>query len=136
MVITTLPAAAAIATAIIEVKKRSRMTLPSPSLLLQRIVFDADKIRGDVLCRRVGSLALRKGLLFRARSVHQSRETVISLVAAGLVIDSVLLLALLGELLLHRPWPRPHRRIFDRDRILKRIWSGADPALDKMQVLA
>src|SRR5262249_30206070 len=80
--------------------------------------------------------SLRKGELFRARSPHQSRQTVVSFDAARLIIKSVLLVALPGELLADRPGLRPHRRIFDRGNVLKRGRPGARPALDQMQVLA
>jgi hypothetical protein len=47
---------------------------------------------------------LREGELFRACSPHQPREAVVSFDASGLVIKSVLLIALPGELLLDGPW--------------------------------
>src|SRR5258707_15076932 len=80
--------------------------------------------------------SLRKGELFRTRSPHQSRQTIVSFDAAGLVIKSVLLIALLGELLAGSPGLSPHRRIFDRDNVLERGRPGARPALDQMQVPA
>jgi hypothetical protein len=43
-------------------------------------------------------------------------------------IDSVVLLALLRELLLDGPWSRPHRRIFDSHHVFKRARSGSSPA--------
>src|SRR5205823_15052250 len=79
---------------------------------------------------------LRKEEFFQAPSMQQPREAIISFVAARLVIDSVLLVVLPGELLLDGPWPRPNRRIFDRDRVFKRAWPSARPTLDQMQVLA
>src|SRR2546423_13981501 len=100
-------AAAAMATIIIERKDRSRMNV-SFSLqwtLLQWIVFDAHKIGGDVFGGGVRTFAFRKVELLRAQSVHQSRQTVISFVAARLVIDPVLLVALPRGLLLYGPGP-------------------------------
>src|SRR5260370_41976630 len=118
-------AAAAMATVIIEPKCGPRIVDSSLALLdatvttlLQRIFFDADKICGAVLCRRVRTSSLRKSELFRTRSPHQSRQAIVSFDAAGLVIKSVLLIALLGELLADSPGLSPHRRIFDRDSVL------------------
>src|SRR5258708_7388419 len=98
--------------------------------LLQRIVFDAHKVCSDVSCCRVRASFLRKSEFVGAYSPHQSGEAIVSFVAARLVIDSVLLLALPGELLLDSPGPRPHGRILDRDRIFERIWPRARPAFD------
>src|ERR1700681_2767139 len=138
MEMTALTAAAAMATVIIEPETRSSMMVSFclRLTLLQRIFFDAHKIRRAVLCRRVGAATLRKGELFHARSPHQPRQAIVSFDAARLVIKSVVLVALPGELLLDGPWPRPHRRIFDRHDVFKRGWPGARPALDQMQVLA
>src|SRR5580704_9857784 len=77
----------------------------------------------------------RKGEFFRARSPHQPRKPIVSFDAAGLVIKSVLLIALSRELLLDRPRPHPHGRIFDRDDVFERRRPGAPPTLDQMQVL-
>src|SRR5262245_16888960 len=68
--------------------------------------------------------------------MQQPRQAEVSFDAARLVINSVLLLALPGELLLDRPRPRPHGRIFYRDNVRKRLWPGARPALDQVQVFA
>src|ERR1700726_826630 len=64
-----LTAAVAIATVIIEPENRSRMMVPYYFYLalLQRVLFDADKIRGVVFCCRVGTSSLRKGEVFRTR---------------------------------------------------------------------
>src|SRR5215468_4695789 len=135
---TTAPmAAAATATVIIELKDRPRMIVSSCLQLmsLQRIVFNAHKIRGAVFCRRVRASALRIGEFFHARSPHKARETIVSFDAAWLVIKSVVLVALPGELLLDGPSPSPHRRIFDGHDIFKRGWSDPRPALDQVQVL-
>src|SRR4030081_2158468 len=85
---TALTAAAAMATVIIEPEKRSSMMVSFclRLKLLQRIFFDAHKVRGAVLCRRVGASSLRKGDLFHARSTHQPREAIVSFDAARLVV--------------------------------------------------
>src|SRR5262249_39276481 len=93
------------------------------------------KIGGAVLCRRMRTPSLGKGELFRTRSPHQSRQTVVSFDAAGLVIKSVLLIALPAELLADSPGLGPHRRFFDRGNVLERGRPGARPPLDQMQVL-
>src|SRR5215470_1789794 len=80
--------------------------------------------------------AFRVGELFRARSPHQSRETIVSFDAARLVIKPVVLITLPGELLADGPRLSPHRRIFHGDDIFERGWPGARPALDKVQVFA
>src|SRR6266850_335213 len=67
-VMTALTAAAATATAIMERKNRSLMVASFQWMLLKRILFDADKIGGDVFCCRVGAFACRERGLFRARS--------------------------------------------------------------------
>src|SRR5262245_46388881 len=56
--------------------------------------------------------------------------------AARLVIDSVLLVALPGELLLDGPWAGPDGRIFDRDLVREGLWPGARPTFNQVQVLA
>src|SRR5207245_9079770 len=85
---------------------------------------------------RIGTLSLRKGGLGHALSPHQPRGGIVSFDAARLIINSVLLLALLSELLLDRPRPRPHRRILDRDGVFERARPGPRPAFEQMQVLA
>src|SRR5260370_34146085 len=89
-----------------------------------------------VLGCRIGTSAFRKGALFRAPSVQQSRQAIVSFDAARLVIDSVLLVALPGELLLGGPGPSPHNRIFARDLVREGLRPGARPALNEVQVLA
>src|SRR5882672_5576383 len=98
-------AAAAMVTVIIERKYRWRMMVSFclQSTLLQRIIFDAHKVRGVVFCRRVRTSTLRKGEFFHARSPHQPREAIVSFDAARLVVKSVLRVALFGELLLDGP---------------------------------
>src|SRR6516164_2514854 len=64
------------------------------------------------------------------------RQCVISLDAARLVISSIFLVALLCELLLGRPRPRPYRWVFCRNDVFKRGWAGPRPALNQAQVLA
>src|SRR5262249_37197894 len=79
---------------------------------------------------------LRKGAVFHAPSAQEPRQAIVSFDAARLVINSVLLVALPGELLLGRPGPGPRGRIFDRDLVLKAPAPGPLPALNPMQVLA
>ena len=104
---------------------------------LQRIVVNARKSDGGVLGRRIGTASLRKGAVFHARA-HAAvpGRPIVSFDAARLVIDPVFLVALPGELLLDRPWPRPHRRVFDGDLVVERVRPGPRPALDQVQVLA
>src|ERR1700722_14595929 len=110
--------AAATAIVIIVPESRSSMMVsPCFAVLLQRILLNAHKIRGIVFRRRIGTSSLRKGEVFHPRRQHHRRERVVSLDAARLVINSVFLLALPGELLLDDPGPRPHGRIFDRDDV-------------------
>src|SRR5207249_5805606 len=79
--------------------------------------------------------SLRKGGLFHARSTHQSREGIVSFYAARLVIDSIFLLVLPGELSLDGPWPHPHGRIVDRELVFKLSRAGPRPAFDHVQLL-
>src|ERR1700730_6792581 len=104
--------------------------------LPQRIVLKQNTSLYVVYGSGIGTSSLRKGELFHAPSMQQPRETKVSFDAARLVIDSVLHLALLGELFLRGPRPRPHRRIFDRDLVFERGWARPREALDQMQVLA
>ena len=55
-------------------------------------------------------LVLRKGDVFHVPPMQQPRETKVAFEAARLGIQSVLLVALFGELLLDGPRPRPHGR--------------------------
>src|SRR6516165_12015201 len=84
----------------------------------------------------IGTSSLRKGEFFQAVSAQPPWEGIISFEAARLVINPVLLIALLGEILLDRPRPGPHRRVFHRDLVRERSRPGARPALDQVQVLA
>src|SRR6516165_5827458 len=91
----------------------------------------------DVVDRsRIGAAALLEGGFLHASSVQQSREAKISLDAARLHIKFVLLVALLRELFLGGPRPRPYGRILDRGFVQERSGAGAGPALDQVQVLA
>src|SRR5437016_4425007 len=136
--ITALTAAAAMATDIIEPEKWRRMMVSSclRLTLLQRIVFNAHEIGGVVFCRRVRTSPFRIGELLGAPSPQQPRKAIVPFDAARLVIGSVFLVALPGELLLDGPRSRPHRRIFDRHGIFERGRAGPCPALNQMQVLA
>src|SRR5262245_32094037 len=68
--------------------------------------------------------------------MQQSRKTIVAFEAARLGINPVLFIALLAELLADGPGPRPHGRVFDRDLVGERLWPGARPALDEVQVLS
>src|SRR5690349_12036544 len=96
----------------------------------------AAKPGGVVMRQRIWSLAPGERFVFEPRVVHNCGETVISFPAARFDIDAVFFFALLGEILFHSPGPRPHRGIFDRHLIGERLWAGARPALDEMQILA
>src|SRR6516162_787218 len=85
---------------------------------------------------RIGTSSLGKGRLFRADSPQQPRKAVVSFDATWLGINSVVLVALLGELLADGPRPGPHRRVFDGHDIFKRGRPGPRPALGQMQVFA
>src|SRR5262249_12149910 len=67
-----------------------------------------------------------KRLVLNARSPQQSGEAITD--APRLVINSVLLIALLGKLLLYSPWSRPYRLIFDGHDVQERSLSGPRPA--------
>src|SRR5215471_7682066 len=123
---TTAPsAAAAIATVIVEPKRRSSIEGPPPSFglplrLPQRIVFYPHEIRGPVPCCGVRAARLRKRKLFHARSPQQPRQTVISLDAARLSIHSILLVAQLNVILLGSPRAYPHGRIVNCHSVFER----------------
>src|SRR5262249_19222354 len=68
--------------------------------------------------------------------VQQPGQAVIALDAARLVIYPVLRFALLGELLLGGPRPRPNGRILGRDLVIERSRSRPRPAFDQVQVFA
>src|ERR1700730_16681511 len=104
--------------------------------LPQRIVLKQKTTLYVVYGSRIGTSSLRKGEIFHPPSMQQPREAKVSFDAARLVIESVFLIALLGELFLDGPWPRPHGRIFDLDLVFERGRAGPRPAFDQMQVLA
>src|SRR5882724_9450434 len=114
---TALTAAAAMATVIIEPENLSRMTVSSwlLFLLLQRIRISPSGC--VVLGQRIRPASLGKLAVLLARRLHHGRKAEVSFDAARLVINSVLLVALLGELLLDGPRTRPHGRIFDGRRV-------------------
>ena len=85
---------------------------------------------------RIGTSSLGKGRLFRADSPQQPRKAVVSFDAAWLGINSVVLVALLGELLADGPRLGPLGRIFEGNDIFKRGRAGPRPALHQMQVFA
>src|SRR5215471_1051779 len=84
----------------------------------------------------IGTFSLRKRKLFRATAPQYPRQAIVSFDAARLVIKSVRLVTLPDELLLDRPRPRPHRRVFDGHLVFERGRSGPCPALDQVQALA
>src|SRR6266853_2614116 len=130
-------AAPAMATVIIEPENLPRMIASfchAALLLLQRIRISAS--RRVVLGQRIGSASLGKLAVFLARRLHHRRKAKVSFNAARLVINSVFLFALPGELLLGGPRTCPHGRIFDGDDVFERAWPGSRPALDQVQVLA
>src|SRR5258706_8505404 len=94
------------------------------------------KSRCVVVGKRVGTSPVSEGIIFQPRVPHDCWEPDVSFDAARLVINPVLLIALLCELLLHRPWPCPHRRILDGDLICERPWAGPRPALNQVQILS
>src|SRR5204862_1452168 len=79
--------------------------------LLQRVLqnFGLCKIRRVVRGRRIGTASLRKGEVFHASSMQQSRKTIVAFDAPRLGIDSVILVALLRAFLFESPRLRPHR---------------------------
>src|SRR5882672_11864704 len=104
--------------------------------LPQRILIKQKAALYGVPGCRIGTSPLLKEGLFRAPAMQQPRQAIVSFEAARLVINSVLSIALLGELLFDGPRTRPHRRIFDRDGVFERVRPGPRPTLDQMQILA
>src|SRR5712671_2222940 len=104
--------------------------------LPQRIVLKQKTTLYVVDGSRIGTSSLREGELFDAPATQQPRKAKVSFDAARLVIKSVLLVALLGELFLDGPGLRPHGRIFDRDLVFERRRAGPREALDQVQVFA
>src|SRR5258705_7113750 len=94
--------------------------------LLQRVLVAVVDFYGVSACR-IRTLALCKESFFRAPSMQQPGEAIISFVAARLGIDSVLLVVLPGEFLLGGPGLCPHRRIFDRYSVFERVWARPRP---------
>jgi hypothetical protein len=78
--------------------------------------------------------ALGIGELLDPPSMQQSRQPKVSLDAARLRINSVLRIALAGELLLGGPRPCPLRWIVDRDLVAERPGPRPRPTLDQVQV--
>ncbi len=89
-----------------------------------------------VLGCRIRTSSLRKGKLFHAPPVQQPWQAIVSFDAARLIINSVLLVALLSELLLDSPRLYPHGRVLDGDLVFEGVGAGPRPALDQVQVLA
>src|SRR5215471_2529197 len=109
--------------------------LVRPPTLPQRVFLKYKTTVRVVSGCRIRTASLRKGELLHPPSMQQPREAKVSFDAARLVIKSVLLVALPGELLLNGPGLSPHGRIFDGHDVFKRSRPGPRPALDQMQVL-
>ena len=105
-------------------------------MLPQRIVLNGLHTTYAIDGSRIGAFSLGESALLSAAAVEQPRQAEVSFVAARLVINSVLLVALPGELLFDRPWPGPHGRVFDGDLVFEGLGPGARPALNEVQVLA
>ena len=60
----------------------------------------------------------------------------VPLMAPGLSVDPIRLVALHLELLDDGPRSCPHRRIIHRDDYLERLRTGAGPTFDEMQILS
>src|SRR5262249_17864287 len=108
------------------------------AVLPQRILLKNETARAAyaVPGGRIWTSAPRKRDLFHASSVQQPRQTIVSFNTARLAIKSVVLLALPGELLFHRPRPRPHGRIFDGDLVFECGGGAPRPAFDHVQIVA
>jgi hypothetical protein len=78
--------------------------------------------------------SLGEGKLLDPPSMQQPGQTKVSLDAARLRVNSVLRIALAGELLLGGPGPCPHRWIFDSYLVGKRARPRPRPTLDQVQV--
>src|SRR5262249_26610883 len=106
------------------------------SLIAHNRSVEIDK-SADVVPRcRIGTSALGEGEVGLAGRPHHRWQRIVSFDATRLVIDSIFLVALPGELLANRPWPGPRGRVFDRDLVGKRARAGPRPPLDEVQVLA
>ena len=81
-------------------------------------------------------MTFRKRLLSGARSGKQGRHAKVPLVTAGLGVDSICLVVLQVEFLLHSPRSCPRGWIFNGGDELKDPRAGTGPALDVVQVLA
>src|SRR5439155_26026991 len=84
----------------------------------------------------IGSAPFREGLLSGACSGKQGRHAKVPLVTAGLGVDSIRLVVLQVEFLLHSPRSCPGGRILQSGDELKDLWAGTCAALDVVQVLA
>src|SRR5262252_10874177 len=116
----------------------TRSSRPGTDRLPQRILLKnktADAAYAVPGCR-IGTSSLRKCGIFHAPSVEQTREAKVSFDTARLGIKPILLVALPGKFLHHRPRPGPYGRIFDGDPVFERGRARSRPALDKVQVLA
>src|SRR5262249_21852738 len=101
--------------------------------LLQRVLLKLNPLY-TILGSGVGTPSLRKSELLDPPSMQQSREPKVSFDAARLGVNSVLLIALSGELLLGGPRPCPHSRVYGSDFVCERVRSRQRPTLDQVQV--
>src|SRR5258705_4230806 len=155
---TALTAADTIATVTIEPLNRRMMTSPSrrmpgrgrADLKVGPYVLSRQRIAvltgvgksqresstpGGALPSRIGTLLRDEGALLAARARQQRHHPVVALVAPGLLVDPVRLVALLAVVLLDGPRFRPRRGILDGDRVLDRVRVNACPPFDQVQVL-
>src|SRR5262249_40710411 len=101
----------------------------------EQIIIKYEAALHGVPGQRIWASSVREGLFFHAPTMYYSRQAIVSLNAAWLVIKSVLGVALPGELLLGGPWPRPYGWIFSGHDVFERRWPRPGPALHQVQVL-
>src|SRR5262249_8917310 len=107
------------------------------AVIEQRIFFGkAYKSCSAVLGCWIRTLPLRKGTGLYPRATQHPRQPKMCLDRARIIVNSVLLIALPDELLLHGPGLGPYRRVFDGHDVFERGRPGPRPALDEVQVLA
>src|SRR5258708_19674974 len=89
-----------------------------------------------VLGCRIRTSSLRKGKLFHAPPVQQPWQAIVSFDAARLIINSVLLVALLIELLLDSPRLYPHGRVLDGDLVFECVGPAPPPPPAQLHIPA
>src|SRR5471030_2079950 len=117
----------------------SEFSMPSRTLLqIVELLIGVGRV-----CRRdgvdrcgIGAPALGVDPLDITHARQQPDHPEVLFVTPRLLVDAIELVALLRIFLLHRPRPRPRRRIAYRDDVLERVRAGAGPAFGEMQVLA